>query len=100
TIEEETSAPAEPAPTNGNGLIPASPTVRRFAREVGVDLRLVTGSGEGGRITREDVLAVVRHASQAVRNGGTAQPVVAKGPGEPASDTWGPIRVDRMPKIR
>ncbi len=74
--------------------------MRRFAREVGVDLRSVTGSGDGGRITRDDVLAVVRQTSQAVRNGGQAQPTVAKGPGEPATDAWGPVRIERMSKIR
>ena len=40
--------------------VPAGPAVRRFAREVGIDLATVTGTGEGGRITREDVLAAVR----------------------------------------
>ncbi len=37
--------------------IPAAPTVRRFAREVGVDLTTVSGSGPGGRISIDDVKA-------------------------------------------
>lgn len=40
----------------------ASPAVRAFARELGVDVRQVTGSGEKGRILREDVQAWVKHA--------------------------------------
>lgn len=38
----------------------ASPVVRKFARELGVDLRKVTGSGEKGRILKEDIQAFVK----------------------------------------
>lgn len=38
----------------------ASPAIRRFARELGVDLLRVTGSASGGRIVREDVVAYVK----------------------------------------
>ena len=51
----EPSAPAAPARTNGGGPIYASPSARRLARELGVDLRSVTGSGRKGRITKDDV---------------------------------------------
>ncbi len=70
----------------------AGPAVRRFAREVGVDLSRVTGSGVAGRITREDVLAVVRSANKdapASKQGDATQ-----------SDAWGKIRVEKMPRIR
>jgi pyruvate dehydrogenase E2 component (dihydrolipoamide acetyltransferase) len=40
----------------------ASPAVRAFARELGVDVAQVKGSGRGGRIQREDVSAYVKHA--------------------------------------
>lgn len=87
-----------PAGTTAAGAgIAASPSVRRFAREVGVDLRMVHGSGPGGRISREDVLQSVRKASQAAA---AAAPGVRAGPGEPATDHWGPIRIEKMPKIR
>ena len=39
----------------GEGRVAASPVVRRLAKEHGVDLRRVDGSGPGGRVTREDV---------------------------------------------
>jgi pyruvate dehydrogenase E2 component (dihydrolipoamide acetyltransferase) len=48
--------PVAPSPqTNGGGPIYASPSARRLARELGVDLHSVSGSGRQGRITREDV---------------------------------------------
>lgn len=108
-------------------VIAAGPAIRRFAREVGVDLSGVSGTGESGRITREDVLAIVRHQGQAAAakpapsapassasspalgapaNSGVDSPAKAaasKGiekPGTPATDDFGPIRVDRMTKIR
>ncbi len=50
-------APADsgPAPEESNGAVYASPSVRRLARERGIDLHEVHGSGRKGRITREDV---------------------------------------------
>jgi len=103
-------APAAAAPAQGT-VIPAGPAIRRFAREVGVDLSRVTGTGEGGRITREDVLAVVRSASarQASALAATGGPAAATAPAKPPTpglpaaadaDDFGPIRVERMSKIR
>ena len=40
----------------------ASPAIRAFARELGVDVHQIKGSGRGGRIVREDVSAYVKHA--------------------------------------
>ncbi len=59
---------APPAQTDGGGPVYASPAVRRMARELGVDLRAVPGSGRKGRITRADV-----------------QEFVDRGPGTPAA---------------
>lgn len=86
------SAPAPVAvqPVGGE-IIAAGPAIRRFAREVGVDLAHVTGTGEGGRITREDVLAVVRRASKGLAGAAAADVV---------TDEWGPVRYERMTKIR
>ncbi|MFI5238103.1 MAG: 2-oxo acid dehydrogenase subunit E2, partial [Ignavibacteriales bacterium] len=42
------------------GSAPAAPSVRRFARELGVDINKVPGSGEGGRISLDDVKAFVK----------------------------------------
>ena len=43
----------------GNGSVKALPVVRRLAREHGIDLSSVRGTGPGGRITRDDVMAAV-----------------------------------------
>src|SRR6187200_1206816 len=58
-----TPAPAASAETVDHGpAAPAAPSVRRLARELGVDIRRVPGSGPGGRISNEDVQAFVRNA--------------------------------------
>lgn len=49
-------APAESAPVEGAGR--AAPAVRRLAEEHNIDLNQITGTGPGGRVTREDILAV------------------------------------------
>jgi len=89
------SPPTANAPTVTSAvtdLIPAGPSVRRFAREVGVDLRQLQGTGSGGRITRDDVLSVVRSASKTVQSQAKKD--------NRARDDWGIIRVEKMPKIR
>ncbi|MCC9645136.1 2-oxo acid dehydrogenase subunit E2 [Rhodopirellula sp. JC740] len=108
-----TPAVAEtPAVSEAGGSIPAGPAIRRFARETGVNLSSVTGTGPGGRITRDDVLAVVRSASQkasapAAKPASSAPAAAPRAkavsgdlPGTPDNDDYGPIRVERMSKIR
>jgi 2-oxoisovalerate dehydrogenase E2 component (dihydrolipoyl transacylase) len=51
------STRAKTREAGGPGPVPASPPVRRLAKELGVDLAAVHGSGPGGRVTREDVTA-------------------------------------------
>jgi pyruvate dehydrogenase E2 component (dihydrolipoamide acetyltransferase) len=51
---------------------PASPLVRRAARELGVDIHAVPGSGPGGRITEDDVRAFVRGAMERIGSGNAA----------------------------
>ena len=58
--QEVAVATAEPSPVDARregGRIPASPRARRAAREKGVELGLVSGSGPNGRIVEKDVLA-------------------------------------------
>jgi pyruvate dehydrogenase E2 component (dihydrolipoamide acetyltransferase) len=62
------AAPA--APPRGNGIVHASPAIRRFARELGVDLRGLQGSGPRGRVTRDDVQGFVKSALQRGGGGG------------------------------
>ena len=67
------AAPAAvpPAPHNG-GRIHSSPLVRRMAKEHGIDLSAVRGTGAGGRISKQDIEAVI--ASGGVQAGHVAAP--------------------------
>jgi pyruvate dehydrogenase E2 component (dihydrolipoamide acetyltransferase) len=49
-----------PVSTNGHAAVHASPAIRRFARELGVNLAGVRGSGPNGRVTRDDVQGFVK----------------------------------------
>ncbi|HET9391999.1 MAG TPA: dihydrolipoyllysine-residue acetyltransferase [Candidatus Rubrimentiphilum sp.] len=52
----------EPTRASENGSVHASPSIRRFARELGVDLHAVEPSGPNGRVTRDDVQNFVKRA--------------------------------------
>jgi pyruvate dehydrogenase E2 component (dihydrolipoamide acetyltransferase) len=73
TVDTPMAAPASaaeaPALVDPNRRILAFPSVRKFAREQGVDIRLVPGTGKHGRITKEDILRF--------KNGGQTNPAVA-----------------------
>jgi pyruvate/2-oxoglutarate dehydrogenase complex dihydrolipoamide acyltransferase (E2) component len=51
--------PATPSAPDTNGSTRMTPAVRRLVREHGIDITQLRGSGAGGRVTREDVLAFV-----------------------------------------
>lgn len=73
-----TAAAAVPNPSqDGAASGYVTPLVRKLANEQGVDLSTVTGSGVGGRIRKEDVLAAVAKAPAAA---GAAAPAAASGP--------------------
>ena len=75
------AAPAAPAPApvaapaTSNSKAHASPSIRKFARELGVDLTRIAGSGPKGRITQQDVQGFVKGvmASASPGNGSAAQ---------------------------
>ena len=88
-------APAEaPAPPDdGEGVsVAATPSVRRQAREIGVDLQAVKGTGRGGRISVADVKA---HAKSALQGRGAAPAGVAALVPLPDFTKWG--KVERRP---
>lgn len=59
-VETLAPAPAAPSPAEVNGVaVSATPTAQKVAAEHGVDLQGLSGSGPGGRITKEDVLRSV-----------------------------------------
>lgn len=70
-----------PAPLKPGRAAAASPTVRRLAREIGVDINAVRGSGPKGRISHDDVKATARALLKAQPAGGTsAAPGAWRGP--------------------
>ncbi|MCW5576955.1 MAG: 2-oxo acid dehydrogenase subunit E2, partial [Burkholderiales bacterium] len=106
------AAPA-PAPAAAQGPVDeagfasahASPSVRRFARELGVDLGRITGSGPKNRVLKEDIQAFVKSA---VSGGGAAAPA-AGGPGVgmglpawPVVDfaKFGPVETQALSRIQ
>ncbi|HET7526116.1 MAG TPA: dihydrolipoyllysine-residue acetyltransferase [Burkholderiaceae bacterium] len=80
--------PHEPAAPTGR-LPHASPSVRRFARELGVPLEEVKGSGPKGRITQADVQGFVKGVvAGAARPGAAAAAAPAAGGGIPGLLPW------------
>jgi pyruvate dehydrogenase E2 component (dihydrolipoamide acetyltransferase) len=85
-----------------NGLVHASPSIRRFARELGVDLHAVEGSGPHARITRDDVQSYVKSAlssSASSRAGGTLPFDLPAWP-KPDFAQYGPIERVPLSRIR
>lgn len=92
------------APAHANGSVHASPAIRRFARELGVDLGGVRGSGPHARITREDVQGFVKSAlaapSVAARSASGGVPFDL--PPWPKVDfaKFGPVEIVPLSRIR
>ncbi len=75
---------------------PASPTVRRFARELGVDIKSVSGTGPGGRISQDDVKKHVK----SVLTQPSALPGGAVSPSLPDFAKWGEIEREKLSTVR
>ncbi len=94
---------AQATPAADSGPAPAAaPSVRRVARELGVDIRHVTGTGPAGRITVDDVQGYVR---QALAGGGQGAGAPAPfGPAQqpplPDFSKWGEIERKPISNIR
>jgi pyruvate dehydrogenase E2 component (dihydrolipoamide acetyltransferase) len=95
---EGAAPPAVPAKVEGERgpAAAASPAVRRLAREIGVDVNTVQGSGAGGRITQEDVKEHARRILSSIGSAGAAGAVAARA-ARPLPDfqKWG--EVERQP---
>ncbi|MGH2428303.1 MAG: dihydrolipoamide acetyltransferase family protein [Candidatus Limnocylindria bacterium] len=89
---KEPEAPAEPAPrptgdggAQTNGSVRMTPAVRRLVREHGIDVGQLSGSGAGGRVTRDDVLAFIeRGGAQAKAAAPEQQPQAAEAATQPS----------------
>ncbi|NQV49052.1 MAG: 2-oxo acid dehydrogenase subunit E2 [Candidatus Marinimicrobia bacterium] len=95
-VEEEIpKAPIE-VPVTQRRIVSASPSVRRFARELGCDISLVAGTGPKGRLLKEDIQNYVKG-----RLGGEPGANLNR-PLQPVIDfsQWGEIETVRLSKIR
>ncbi len=101
-------APPAAPPSQQRTTTAAAPAVRKLAREMGIALDTVTGTGPGGRVTKDDV---TRHnaAPAAPADSPSAAPAPTPKPrpqptmplpGVPGTDKWGPIRRDKITQIR
>lgn len=88
-------------------LPPASPTVKKLARDVGIDLRRVKGSEAGGRVVAEDIRRYVRWLQeQALKAAAPAAAILPGGAAAPAPSPvidfsrWGPVQAKRMTTLR
>jgi pyruvate dehydrogenase E2 component (dihydrolipoamide acetyltransferase) len=107
-----TQVPSEAALGKAEGTAPAAPSTRRLARELGVDLRLVSASGPGGRITPEDVRVfaeMLKHAAEPPKAPATAEaealqvvmpPAILKTPSLPDFGRWGSISREPLRSVR
>ena len=80
------------------GPVPAAPHVRRLARELGVDIHNVPGTGPGGRISEDDVKAYTK--TLLVSGIGTAAATHLKQPALPDFSKWGKIERVSMRGVR
>src|SRR5690606_9292800 len=79
-VPDAAPAPSTPAPKADGKRVFSSPLARRLAREAGLDLSAVTGTGPHGRVVKADIEKAV--ASGGARPAAASAPSVAKGPSD------------------
>ena len=104
TLAGDLPAPSPNGAPEQNGVVHASPSIRRFARELGVDLHAVEGSGPHARITRDDVQSYVKRVlsdpTSARGSGGGALPFDLPAWPKPDFAQYGPIERVPLSRIR
>ena len=91
-------AAVAPAASSTSGApVPAAPSVRRFAREIGLDIGQVPGTGPDGRISVEDVKS---HSRQMTAGRGAAGPRPSAPSTLPDFAKWGPVETEPMSNLR
>jgi pyruvate dehydrogenase E2 component (dihydrolipoamide acetyltransferase) len=96
--EMPAAAARSEAPRIGE-TVPAAPSVRALARELGLDIRAVPGSGRGGRISRDDVKVYAKQRILAMEPGRVV-PVPPSTPALPDFSKWGAVAREPLSKIR
>ncbi|MBF0570500.1 MAG: 2-oxo acid dehydrogenase subunit E2 [Candidatus Omnitrophica bacterium] len=92
-IDTSTASPHVPVRQD----IPAAPSVRLLARELGIDIALVGGTGPGGRISNEDVKAYCKKLNTSRPTGGG---ISAAFHPLPDFTKWGPVHREAMNNVR
>lgn len=80
--------------------VPAAPSVRRLARELGIDIRRVNGSGPGGRISEKDVKDFVKSMASAGMGGDVLARDAATAKALPDFTRFGSVRTEDMSTVR
>jgi len=105
----QAAAPAPPPPPVAPSHVtsaPAAPSVRRLAREIGVDVSQVPGTGPGGRITQDDIKEFAKRVMNSLGSNGQAAAASGSaragmvGPALPDFAKWGEIERKPMTGIR
>ena len=94
--------PAAPG-SRTEGPVAATPSTRRLARELQVELRTVRGTGPGGRVLDEDVRAAASRPPVTAAPTGPAKPLAAMGletPPLPRFEQWGPVERAPLSHLR
>lgn len=97
-VEEDIIKEKAPPIRPSHIKVPAAPSVRKFAREIGINIEQVPGTGPNGRSSIEDVKTFARHLNQSKK----PTPVIesVKLPPLPNFEIWGPIDRQKMGHVR
>jgi len=91
-VHEAATAPTAPVPVapvpRGSGKVLATPATRRLARELGVDIGRVTGTGPAGRVEKDDVRSFRQGGAPASAPAAAPVSAAASAPAPPAAPTF------------
>lgn len=96
---------AEEPPARTSSPPPAAPSIRKVARDLGIDLSRVRGSARGGRILLEDVRNYILRLQRLAAQPKSAAPAQATAPAKPPPESvdfsrWGPVSTQSLSPLR
>ena len=99
-VETVAPTPPSPAPEASEPGLRSSPLVRKMAREHGLDLSQLTGTGRGGRVTKQDIESFLASRATAEPTPATPTPAATPPAAEPPPVDKGRVDVEPMSKMR